>query len=434
MIKEIFEKVKGNILFNTSYPYDKSIWNKYLVKDDLFSNDDTIPEISFYIHIPFCKNLCKFCEYTRFNNISEDDESYYVDLLEKQVDDFISGKIIANLKGIDIGGGTPSLLNTRNLERVLKLSKKLQITSHVIIIDDKFTPSIEGSFATWTEDKIKLLSEYGIRRVSMGVQTVSKSILESNDREVNPLYKMEEIFNLLRKYNIEKINLDFMYGLSDNIDGINSNIELIRRLKPEHVTLYETRYNMNLLDKPKTVNRDTVFNQYSLFYSNLRVEGYDARFGMNTFSNCNDKGLSSYLENRMFNFVPYKGFGIAAQSCNYSGLSYNVGKNNTSFKDCIKDDKITEEYIYKLPDDELAGKYVAISLYSGQFDMLTLAKIIKQEPYVYYKDELDFLLENKLVELSCDTMMRLTPKGFKEYGAVATLFAGKDSREYILNL
>ena len=80
------------------------------------------------------------------------------------------------------------------------------------------------------------------------------------------------------------------------------------------------------------------------------------------------------------------------------------------------------------------GKYVAISLYSGQFDMMTLAKIIKQEPYVYYKDELDFLLENKLVELSCDTMMRLTPKGFKEYGAVATLFAGKDSQEYILNL
>ena len=438
MVKEIFEKVKGNMLFNTSYPYNKSIWKKYLTKKPLFGHKyswKVYPEISFYIHIPFCKNLCKFCEYTRFNNISEEDETYYVSLLEKQIKEFLHGNYnFQVLRGLDIGGGTPSLLSPKNLEHVLKLKNVLENNFTVDRLADNYVPSIEGSFATWTEDKIKLLSEYGIKRVSMGVQTVSKKILESNDREVNPLYKMEEVINLLRKYGIEKINLDFMYGLSSDIDGINSNIELISKLKPEHVTLYETRYNSNLLDQPETVNRTSVFNQYAVYFANLKAEGYDTRFGMNTFSNCYDKGLSSYLESRMFDFTPYKGFGISAQSCNFEGLSYNVGKNNTSFKDSIKDGKIEEEYIYKLPYDELAGKFVAISLYSGQFDMLTLAKIIKQEPYVYYKDELDFLLENKLLELSCDTMMRLTPKGFKEYGAVATLFAGKDSREYILNL
>ena len=64
----------------------------------------------------------------------------------------------------------------------------------------------------------------------------------------------------------------------------------------------------------------------------------------------------------------------------------------------------------------------------------TLGNDKKGGEYVYYKKELDFLLENKLIELSCDTMIKLTPKGFKEYGAVAALFAGKDSRDYILNM
>ena len=430
-IAKLFNKVKDNVLINTSYPLDKSIWKDYRVdKMDLFENVD---ELSLYFHIPFCKNLCKFCEYTRFNNVSKEDMNKYVDLLQDQFTLWIQNRSISKLYGLDIGGGTPTCLPNDAFERLMTTIGGLDKNIPTV---DNFCKSIEGSFATIDDTKAKLIGVYGgFKRVSMGVQSTSKTILESNDREVNPLYKMQDVFNRLYKSGVEKINLDFMYGMNNQtLDSIKDSFKIIDTLQPQHVTVYETRYNSNNIAPQLTmVNKDNIYNQYSTIYDELINRGYKADFGANTFSkDDHDRGLSSYLYHRMFNFVPYKGFGISAQSCSETGISYNSGKNNKSYLDSLINGKIQEEYIYKLPVDELVGKYVSVGMYSGEFNLEVIKRLSrKHNTLIDYNSEIRYLLENEMITLK-GNKVKVTQKGFKYYGAIATLFYGNESKKFIL--
>ena len=97
---------------------------------------------------------------------------------------------------------------------------------------------------------------------------------------------------------------------------------------PEHLTVYELRTNM--LSRYPIAIAEQRFEQYSYLYDLITGLGYKGRFGMNTFSLIGDYGLSSYLQHRMMKNGSYKGFGIAAQSKNNTGISYNIGKNGES--------------------------------------------------------------------------------------------------------
>lgn len=430
MIEQLFNKNKNDILINTSYPLKKNIWEIY--KEDKFDVFKDIEDMSLYIHIPFCKNLFKFCEYTRFKKLSEDEEMQYILKLQNQVDRFFRNHNVNKLFGFDIGGGTPTCLSDKNFELLMHLAIDAENKAQSYI--DNYYKSIEGSFATLTEDKIKMLAGAGFKRVSMGVQSVNKKILESNNREINPLYKMEEIFNLLYKHNIEKINLDLMYGMNNqSTDSIFDTLSVIDKLNPEHVTTYETRFNSNGLIPQSFINREYTYKEYIDIFNNLIEKGYKSDFGMNTFTKYNDKGLSSYLYHRMFNFIPYKGFGISAQSCSDLGVTYNCGKNKTIYNESFINNEIDEEDIYKLPKDEVIGKYISIAMYSGRFSLNILSNILKEDAKSVYKEELDFLIKNDYINIDSNNIVILTKEGFKYYGAVASLFYGKENLKYLEN-
>ena len=164
------------------------------------------------------------------------------------------------------------------------------------------------------------------------------------------------------------------------------------------------------------------YEMYCLFYDTLLELGYYAPFGQNTFSlNNYDMGLSSYLRNRMVNCTPYKGFGISAQSMNTNGISYNIGKNQSSIIDLIQEETYKEEFTYLLPHNEVASKYLAIAAYSGAFSLITLSRLLHSDANDYYKEQINFCLENHLLSLD-KNILRITRNGFKYYGAVFSLF------------
>ena len=153
---------------------------------------------------------------------------------------------------------------------------------------------------------------------------------------------------------------------------------------------------------------------------------------MNTFSRCNDKGVSSYLRTRMLEGKPYKGLGIAAQSMSHRGISYNI------LKGCHEKylpvyERLAEEDIYLLPAEEVAAKYVSVSLYSGCFSLKVLSEILKADAEQYYSEELNFLKENELISHADSGLCRLTRKGFLYYGAVAALFWSEHHRQLYLS-
>ena len=91
---------------------------------------------------------------------------------------------------------------------------------------------------------------------------------------------------------------------------------------------------------------------------------------------------------------PYKGFGVSAQSMSDKGIAYNMLKSDNS-QYMPGFDEISEEYSYLLPKEELAAKYICISLYSGRFNLSVLERILSCDPLSYYHNEFRFLPEHQ---------------------------------------
>lgn len=422
MIDELFQKAKDNSLCNTSYPLEKQSWLKYRCKDyDLFV-DET--KLCFYFHIPFCKSLCSFCEYVKFKS-DPSLEKKYLDILESDVMCFLKSHKIDQVYGFDIGGGTPTVLSIENFKRLMDLSKKIHKLPHV----KDYEPSIEATFYTIDEEKIKLMKEAGFQRVSLGIQTINTHLLLSHHRDVVPVQKMLAIINLIKKYGM-KVNVDLMYGLpGQTLGDIKNSIKIIEMLDPTQVTLYEMRYNM--VSSDSMFSKEELFQYYKLCYEGLMRLHYQATFGQNTFSKLNDLGLSSYLRYRMIDNISYKGFGISAQSKSKKGISYNIGKSLKSFEDCIQNGTFDEEDIYLLPKEELLAKYIAVSLYYGRFKLSIMEEILGADPLIYYQEEFDYLFHHQYVFIQGD-FVSLTELGFKYFGSVGALFYSEKSKKIVL--
>lgn len=342
----------------------------------------------------------------------------YVDVVCRDVRVFLTKYPRVVLQGFDIGGGTPTSLSIGAFERLLNCFR--WVSSHAQL-GAGFEPSIEATFSTVSDEKVRMVAQSGIRRMSLGVQSATGKVLELNGRESTALADMKGKIDMMRANGIAKVNLDFMYGLQgQSVLSLQEDIRVIEYLQPEQVTLYELRTNM--IAQSSHTTAETRYQMYSFFFKALVAMGYHARFGQNTFSkSAVDMGVSSYLRSRMLLGTPYKGFGVSAQSMGAEGGSYNVGKNASQLTDLLKQDCYGAEYTYRLPSNELASKYVAIASYSGAFRWSRYVQLLN-ELYSSKQDAaLQFCIERDLVQKEGD-IIAVTPKGFLHYGAVFSLF------------
>ena len=412
-----FNSVVNDMRYNTSYPLSPSDWQKWRVSEPLSFVKDS--SISLYFHIPFCKSLCKFCEYTRFHVPETAAQIRYVNTLLNDLDVFIeSNPHIAKLKGLDVGGGTPTALELVPLKKLLVgiCGRKGKFTTN-----DDFMPSIEGTFSTVTEEKIKVIAEYGFKRMSFGIQSISSAFLHEYNRQHGTIANMHRTFEWCRKYGISCINVDIMYGFPNQSDeDIMATVNLVGELAPEHVTVYELRTNM--LDGLQPLSRDTTYRQYNKLYEAIMKMGWYGRFGRNTFSKMKvDYGVSSYLKERMVNNGAYKGFGISAQSKSSTGIAYNICKKFSIWDFSHVYDSFREGDIYRLPPCEMLAKYVAISGYCGEIDIGIMSSILEQDAFTLFSDEINFLLTEEYITLENNKIF-ITPRGFRYYGAILSLF------------
>ena len=415
-VDDLYKARKRNSLYNTSYPLSPSDWSKYRINRPLaFGQED----LSFYLHIPFCQQLCSFCEYTRMLIPNEQIQSFYIDHLDSDMHAFV--KTLhkgCRLQGFDVGGGTPTVLSDSMFLRLMNLCRS--IMTNMDRCED-FEPSIEGTFHTISRDKLRMMVDNGFHRISLGVQSSSNDVLENSNRRTVTLGDMERVFYMAHVAGIRKVNLDFMYGLPhQTLHSIENDLQVVRILQPEQVTLYELRTNM--IKKWNNTTPEDRYDMYSLFYEGLTAMGYFAPFGQNTFSLCaDDMGVSSYLRHRMSDCTPYKGFGLSAQSMSSEGVAYNLGKNRAGIAKLLERPTYSEECTYLLPPLERASKYIAIAAYSGVFSLSTLDRILKGDARQVYASQIDFCVNNGLLEFD-NNKMRITRKGFKYYGAVFSLF------------
>ena len=414
-IAELYQSRKNDPCWNTSYPISPSDWAVYRVPGPLpFENDH---RLSFYIHIPFCKQLCSFCEYTRMLCPDENVQREYLLAIANDIERFKQQYKDVTLLGFDIGGGTPTSLSEKNFSLLMQI---YQTAISGLKLDDRYEPSIEGTFNTLSEQKLEAMSKNGFHRLSLGVQSSCNSVLHRHQRGNSNEAIMSSWLEEAWEKGIKKVNLDFMYGLNgQNELTIRQDLELISRLRPQQVTLYELRTNM--ISAKESFTKEELFDQYVQYYDGLIALGYYARFGQNTFSvDATDEGVSSYLRERMLNGAAYKGFGLSAQSMSSSGIAYNVGKLAVTPQNALNKEGYPEQFTYLLPPYELASKYIAISAYNGSFS------IAKLKDYGIsggsLNEILDFCIDEGLLYKGERDWMFITKKGFKHYGALFSLF------------
>ena len=191
----------------------------------------TPPVTSLYVHVPFCAQKCEYCAF--YSEASSGELiNRYVDSLVRELE-----MVAADLKPetIFFGGGTPSLLNLRQWETILKAMERLNLLGA-----REFT--IESNPATVSADKCKLLRDFGVNRVSMGVQSLDEKLLDRLGR-IHSREMVFKSFDTLRSAGFDNLNLDLMFAIPTQTMGIwRDTLNEAMAMQSEHLSCYEVIY------------------------------------------------------------------------------------------------------------------------------------------------------------------------------------------------
>jgi oxygen-independent coproporphyrinogen-3 oxidase len=189
------------------------------------------PLHSLYLHIPFCRHRCAYCD---FNTYAGQEESIpaYVEALCREIE--FTGKNAPEKLGLHtvfFGGGTPSLLSPRQFASILKT-----ISDHFDLANPEIT--IEANPGTISPDGLCDLRSLGINRISFGVQSANPSELRMLER-AHSYFDVINAVTWAREAGFEDLNLDLIYGLPlQSLDDWSASLELVLGLTPEHLSLY----------------------------------------------------------------------------------------------------------------------------------------------------------------------------------------------------
>ncbi|MCL6452465.1 MAG: radical SAM family heme chaperone HemW [Alicyclobacillus sp.] len=185
---------------------------------------------SLYVHIPFCRSRCFYCDFTTYVAPRPEVDAY-LNHLERELE-MLGAKTRTSLQTVFVGGGTPTFLTTGQLDRLF------QAIHHNFRLVSDAEVTVEANPGTVTPEKLERLAAAGVNRISFGAQTFDESLLlaigRSHDRAA-----IEESVRLARESGFSRINLDLMFGLPDQTtDAVRRAVEACLALDVPHLSAY----------------------------------------------------------------------------------------------------------------------------------------------------------------------------------------------------
>ena len=302
--------------------------------------------IGIYVHIPFCKQKCKYCDFISFQCMEDKFEDYFKYLI-KEIENK-SEEVMDEIDTIYIGGGTPSIVPAEYIEQVLKeIFGKYKVSKNAEI-------TIEVNPGTVDEEKLKKYLSIGINRLSIGLQSTNDKLLKMLGR-VHTYKEFEDVFEKARNVGFKNINVDLMIGLpNQTTEDVDESLEKIIDKNPEHISVYsliiEENTNMfdlineGILELP---SEDLERKMYWRVKETLELNGYN-HYEISNFSKV---GFESKHNMNCWNQHEYLGFGVAAHSY-FDGMRYS---NINDLKQYIEN-FINEEAVYNVVFHEKQDK------------------------------------------------------------------------------
>lgn len=345
-----------------------------------------------YLHIPFCLKKCNYCAFCSFNMLSKKD--IYLEALNKEIDFYYKNEL---QKTIYFGGGTPSLLDTSDIENIL--SK--------INFDNKTEITLEINPYQISFEKLKDLKSIGINRISVGVQSFNDEIL----KDIGRMHTKNDIFKTLeniKKAGFTNCSIDLMYGLNNqDLKEWENNLKIALGLSVEHISLYGLKIEdgtyFNKFPPKNLPNSDMQADMYE-----LAIEILKEKYKHYEFSNFALKSKNDYASKHNLCYWTrknYYGFGLSA-----SGFIDNKRYTNTfNFSEYIKN-PLKKEYEILTKNQEIEEEiFLGLRLQAG----INLAKLSEKyniDVYQKYQKQFDKFLKQGFMEKT-KTGFRLTLKG-----------------------
>lgn len=267
---------------------------------------------SVYIHIPFCQKICSYCDFCKVL-ANGPWITQYLNALVNEIRDRYNGD---KIKTIYIGGGTPSVLSEKDLKYLFDIISKINLAETV-----EFT--FECNLNDINEELLRLLRNYGVNRLSIGIQSFNESKLAFMEREHDFKIAVQKIA-LCRTFNFNNINLDLIYGIpGETLVDLKKDLRLFLKLKPEHISTYSLIIEDNTkvaIDGVLPISEELDRQMYDYLTAKLSSKKYH-HYEVSNFS------LAGYESKHNLNYWrnnEYYGFGLGSH-----GYTFGVRYENT---------------------------------------------------------------------------------------------------------
>lgn len=353
---------------------------------------------SVYIHIPFCNNICSYCDFTKIY-YNKKYINKYLDTLEYEIKENYKNEIINT---IYIGGGTPTSLDINELTKLFNILKIFKLNK-----DYEFT--IECNIESLTKEKLDLFKKYNVNRLSIGIETFNDKFLKYLNRSHNNK-QIHEIIDYSKKL-FDNINIDLIYGLKNQtLDDLKYDLNEFLKLNINHISTYSLiiePHTKLYIDNESNIDEDLEYEMYKYICNTLENNGF-IHYEVSNFSK---EGYESKHNLTYWNNLEYYGFGLGA-----SGFINNIRYDNTKNIDKYlnKEFKYNEEEMTKRKNEEnyfILGlrKLKGVSInefkqrYNEDINIFNIDKLIKEgkliikDDYIYINKEYIYLSNDILI-------------------------------------
>ena len=308
-----------------------------------------------YVHIPFCSSICSYCDFPKML-YEKKFISRYLESLKDEIDLVYKGDTLDTLY---IGGGTPTALDLNELKQLFNIFK-------VFKLSDSYEFTVECNLENLTEEKLLLFKEYGVNRLSIGVQTFNKNYMEFLNRKSIDT----SIINIAKKMGFDNINVDLIYALpNETIDDLKNDLNSFLKLGINHISTYSLIIEPNTvlsINNVSNIDEDLDYEMYKIICNTLKDNGF-VHYEVSNFAK---PGYESKHNLSYWNNQEYYGFGLGA-----SGYIDKTRYTNT--KSIFK--YMNKEYVYE--KEPLSKKDIM------EYEMILGLRKIKGVDMTLFKDK-----------------------------------------------
>lgn len=374
-------------------------------------------DIGIYVHIPFCKHKCYYCDFISYAN-KENLVERYENVLIKEITDVAEGNKLDYENGMDdlfkvntiyIGGGTPSFIESKYIVNIINTIKKY------FKINENAEITIEANPGTVNENKLKDYFNAGINRLSIGLQSTNDNLL----REIGRIHTYKDFldtYTLARKVGFKNINADLIIGLpNQTIEDVEKSVNDLIDLGLEHISVYSLILEEGTVleekvrsGKLKLPEDEEERKMYWKVKSILEENGY-SHYEVSNFAK---KGYESQHNLDCWKQKEYVGFGAAAHSYT-NGVRYSNIENIEEYIENYENDKTADNFVFheKQTHNMKVKEYMMLGLRKLKgVSIQEFKEKFAANPIYVFKNELEKLVNEDLLEIDGD-YIRLTNKG-----------------------